>query len=942
MEKVKPMEMYLHDDQLIHLEAALSHSMDAERVALLVSVAWGLRQRDTGRALLLADEAQALMANLALSLPAMLARLQLLRAEARWLYAEIREAERLASEALQLFVNANDWAGVADAHWLLGWIANDLGQPQQREQHWQEAHQAAQEALDTERAEIILAGGALMDALRDVHFARQRWHSRFDASARGWPVALWSWVANFWGVYFAFSNDFDQAASYFTQSYEAALETGQLRRAISSSLNVGITFAKLSDYHSALDWMYRSLDLARKCDWPGSIGYALTHTSDILRRLDQIELANQFLQEALDLLRLLPASRHYAVALQQLAELELDRGQAELALDLFARLEARGEALAQSQFQIEAQRGQALALLQLGQAELAHSCAERALQLARNGQDQLAQIAACRTLAAIHLAHELPAQDEACQAASPALYYLQQAHLLSRQIVGHTLPDDLEDAMADAYAAVGQHQAAFEHARAANLTRQAMHHSDAVRHGMALQVRQHTEQIHAEAEHHRQLAASEAQRAEILQQASANLAHLGAIGQEITAHLDEAAVFQVLNRHAHGLLDTNAFVVYLISDDGLFLERAFGLEAGKALPFARIAWLESELQAAICLRERRELVVDLGHTGTRPLPGTLRNQSGLYAPLTLGERILGVMAVQSMQPFAYGERQCLIFRTLCAYGAIALDNAQAYRRLKETQSRLVEQEKMAALGSLVAGVAHELNTPIGNSLIMASSLQDKTRAITRQLQQKALRRSDLELFLTESRESSHLIQRGLTNAADLINSFKQVAVDRTSAQRRRFNLQQTCHEISATLANHLKAGAHKIEQSIPEAIELISYPGPFGQVLINLINNAVLHAFDQKKGGIIHMEARPAGNGRVLFIFRDDGHGIPEAHLKRIFDPFFTTKLGQGGSGLGLNISYNIVTTLLGGQISVESEPGHGTAFMLDLPLYAPYSGHDG
>jgi signal transduction histidine kinase len=935
------MEMYLHDDQLVHLEAALSHSMDDERVSLLVTVAWGLRQRDTERALLLGDEAKALMDNLALHRPAMQGRLHLLRAEARWLYAETREANRLANAALAIFVSAADWAGQADSHWLLGWIASDLGQPQQREQHWSQAHLAAQQALDTERAEIILAGGALMDALRDVNLAQQRWSSRFDAKSLGWPVPLWSWVANFWGVYFAFSNDFDQAAGYFTQAYEAALETGQLRRAISSSLNVGITFAKLSDYHSALDWMYRSLDLARTCGWPGSIGYALTHTSDILRRLDQIELANQFLQEALDSLHLLPGSRHYAVALQQLAELELDRGQAELALDLFTRLQARGEALGQSQFQIEAQRGQALALLQLERIEPALSCAKCALQLARAVRDQLAQIAACRTLAAIHLAHTLPPEAEAQHAASPALFYLQQAHELSVQIVGHTIPDDLQDAMADAYAAVGQHQAAFHHARAANLARQTMHHSDAARHGMAMQVRQHTDQIHAEAEHHRQLAAAEAQRAEILQQASANLAHLGAIGQEITAHLDEAAVFQVLNRHVHGLLDTNAFAVYLISGDGLFLERAFGLEAGKALPTARIAWLESELHAAICLRERRELVVDLGHASSQPLPGTLRNQSGLYAPLALGDRVLGVMGVQSMQTYAYGERQCLIFRTLCAYGAIALDNARAYRQLQEAQSRLVEQEKLAALGSLVAGVAHELNTPIGNSLIMASSLQDKTRTITLQLQQKALRRSDLELFLTESRESARLIQRGLANAADLINSFKQVAVDRTSAQRRRFNLQQTCHEISATLANHLKPGEHKIIQSIPDDIELISYPGPFGQVLINLINNAVLHAFDQKKGGVIRMEARSTTSGRVLFEFQDDGHGIPETHLKRIFDPFFTTKLGQGGSGLGLNISYNIITTLLGGQISVESEPGCGTRFMLDLPLHAPNNGHE-
>jgi signal transduction histidine kinase len=258
--------------------------------------------------------------------------------------------------------------------------------------------------------------------------------------------------------------------------------------------------------------------------------------------------------------------------------------------------------------------------------------------------------------------------------------------------------------------------------------------------------------------------------------------------------------------------------------------------------------------------------------------------------------------------------------------------------LQETQALLVEQEKLAALGSLVAGVAHELNTPIGNGLMMASSVQDRIRFVTRQLEAKTLRRSDLEIFMSDTRESWYLIMQGLISVAYLINSFKQVAVDRTSVQRRRFNLRQICHEIGATLANHMRLSGHKLVQDIPESIELQSYPGPFGQVVTNLINNALLHAFDGRSDGIMRMTAREAPNQRVLFEFHDDGVGIPEEHIKRIFDPFFTTKLGQGGSGLGLNISYNIVTELLGGQIVVQSVPMQGTCFLIDFPLIAPQS----
>jgi signal transduction histidine kinase len=201
-----------------------------------------------------------------------------------------------------------------------------------------------------------------------------------------------------------------------------------------------------------------------------------------------------------------------------------------------------------------------------------------------------------------------------------------------------------------------------------------------------------------------------------------------------------------------------------------------------------------------------------------------------------------------------------------------------------------------------------------------------------------LRKSVLLSFIDDTRKASTLVMRGLHSAAELVSSFKQVAVDRTTEQRRVFNLLQVTHEVVATVMNRIRKDGHKIELEVPDLIALDSYPGPFGQVVTNLINNALLHAFDGRTGGQLRLTAATPVEGRVLISFSDDGSGIAPENQTRIFDPFFTTKLGQGGSGLGLSISYNVVTSLLGGQIAVASDSA-GTTFTLDLPLSAPH--HD-
>ncbi|MES2129860.1 MAG: sensor domain-containing diguanylate cyclase, partial [Pseudomonadota bacterium] len=249
---------------------------------------------------------------------------------------------------------------------------------------------------------------------------------------------------------------------------------------------------------------------------------------------------------------------------------------------------------------------------------------------------------------------------------------------------------DLLDALAREYANVGDYRRAYEVSLRAGQARDTTHSQEATNRAVAMQVQHQTERAKTEGEHHRQLAAAEAQRAEVLLQTSATLEHLSAIGQEITTHLDAAAVFRALDRHVHGLLDATHFSIFLIDPDGRALRCAFGIEAGKTLPASKIELSDHSANSARCVRERREILLELDEDDTTPnlIPGTLPTMSLLFAPLLIGERVLGVMTVQSLKARAYGERERLIFRTLCAYGAIALDNASAYRQVAATLKTL--------------------------------------------------------------------------------------------------------------------------------------------------------------------------------------------------------------------------------------------------------------
>lgn len=263
----------------------------------------------------------------------------------------------------------------------------------------------------------------------------------------------------------------------------------------------------------------------------------------------------------------------------------------------------------------------------------------------------------------------------------------------------------------------------------------------------------------------------------------------------------------------------------------------------------------------------------------------------------------------------------------------------ALANLRQTQQELIQSEKLAALGSLVAGVAHELNTPIGNAVTVASTLNEACEEF-RQKTQTGLTRTVLNNFVSSIDEAGTMLMRNLERAAGLVSSFKKVAVDQNSHQRQSIALSEVLLEVKLVMTPGLRKSDVQMQIDCDPAIHLDSYPGALTQALMILINNATTHAFEGCKEPCITITCKPKGNDRVVLTVADNGRGASPEVINRIFEPFYTSKLGKGGSGLGMHIFYNLVTVTLGGKTWIESTLGEGLAVHIDLPVSAPEISH--
>lgn len=266
--------------------------------------------------------------------------------------------------------------------------------------------------------------------------------------------------------------------------------------------------------------------------------------------------------------------------------------------------------------------------------------------------------------------------------------------------------------------------------------------------------------------------------------------------------------------------------------------------------------------------------------------------------------------------------------------AIALKSEeleQALSELTEAQAELVQSAKMAALGELVAGVAHEINTPVGIGVTAASHLKEQIVEVEKAIEAGKLTRSTFSTFLNRCNESATIILNNLFRASELIQSFKLVAVDQSHSGARQFDVGDYIDEVLKSVGTQIKKTRHQLEVDGPKGLILDSDPGLLAQVITNLVMNALIHAFDEEDQGTLKILFYAEGQD-LHFVFSDDGRGIPEDHLSKIFNPFFTTRRGTGGSGLGLNIIYNIVQRQMKGKVRCNSVVGQGTEFVIRIP----------
>ncbi|MBF0212444.1 MAG: PAS domain-containing protein [Magnetococcales bacterium] len=347
--------------------------------------------------------------------------------------------------------------------------------------------------------------------------------------------------------------------------------------------------------------------------------------------------------------------------------------------------------------------------------------------------------------------------------------------------------------------------------------------------------------------------------------------------------------------------------------------------------------------------------VDARHDIT--LPG-MTPHGHYVVPIHSGESLLGVLTLYLPPGHPHTEDQEQLLSTMChTLGSMierkhleeSLQHQNSFLEekvrertaelrehlatLKNTQNQLIQSERLAALGGLVAGISHEIKTPVGTSFTAVTYLESETIKFLSIYQQGNPRREDLDRYLESASEATRLIKANLKRASDLILSFKQVAVDQTSQEKRRFDLREYLEETVFTLRPKLKTTRHQVRVECPEGVILHSFPGAISQIVSNFILNSLTHAFGKDQEGTIDIQAGWRLEGSTLFLnYRDNGRGMEAETLKQIYEPFFTTNRNQGGSGLGMHIVYNLVTQRLNGTIEADSNPGNGTEFRIQFP----------
>jgi diguanylate cyclase (GGDEF)-like protein len=691
------MMFYATDAHVAQLERALSAASGAERLALLVELAWHLRQRDARRCERMAREADAILEARGDERPAdadkMQARIALTLAECALLLSRTEEAEASCARARGLFVALADHCGVGDTALLESRVAEVGGLRERELASYREALEAYRAAEDPQRVAHARLWAVLASGFGDPAAVASELEA-IRAEAHPISPSVQAHAHFIEGVLAFQRNAFLEVVPIFNLVVPEAEACGMLEQAFRAQAGLVSAHSNLGDREASCAVAERLLDRARALGWPRAIGHALANFGRQLSDTGQPERAVELLLEARAALREHPRARGFAIATYYLGDAYLALGRNAEALENLRHAEVLMRDLGSQPEVACLQAIGAQALSRLGRPDEALACAQAALDLARRTKSRLWEVEALRSLAEIHTSHG--ARLGEAGNAGVALRFLDQALGVVEAIGGHHEKSQLYTEIAQAHEAAGDAASALAAERKARAEEVKEKERRAVNQLMLAQERHETERAREQA---RGLAAT----LETLEQ-------LRQVGQDITAHLDAAGMLQALDRHLARLADTSFIGVFVFDPEGKSLRRHV-IERGRVLAESDVPLADLESYAARAARERREIHVDDpqgGRIGLR-VPGTDATRTLWFAPLLVQDELLGVLTVQTPTPNAYGEREKLIFRTVCSYAAVALANARTHGELEAKHRRLVGTEaemRLLATTDSLTGLAN--------------------------------------------------------------------------------------------------------------------------------------------------------------------------------------------------------------------------------------------
>jgi signal transduction histidine kinase/CheY-like chemotaxis protein/tetratricopeptide (TPR) repeat protein len=945
------MDLFTTQNQILSLESHLIHLFGWRRVETLLELAWYLRQSDTQKSLHYIYEANLLAPILANSGEVTAQEVQrfngyekLIIAESAALHAHFEKAEQYLLQSFQHFETIDFQEGLGDAYITEASIALILGDSDRVDKvsskalnHFNKIKNK-QRSLFAESLQIYkLAYSDPVRASSEITLFQQ-------ANSTTHNICVAALIAAAEGVIYG-RREPSLAARYYMKSSNFALQVGMLRLSIISASNACESLQSINDLESALSTIEWAMKYAKLTKWPEIQGICSINLGAIQRQLGQIEDSRHTLEQALNSFHLTPGGINKAIAYSEFAETLVADNQVREAVKIFEkaiRIFRKCKSMDDLPHTL-IRYANALSLDQQIDKSL------RALSEAKNLNEvhgyQALSIPIHQALADIYSRHQLP-PPTAIQASNCRIHFLEEALKIGLSIENWRAPSSLLMSLSDAWADLNDPWQALQFAKQALTTNRAESYQNALNRTVAIDEHFAIEKAHEEAKYHHIIAQAESNKAATLKEAHDTLEKLGKIGQEITTKLDTQEVFISIFKHVQSLLETTSFLIYLIDETGQELSQVFGMEQNKPFPTHTISITHPTSLSARCARERKEIIIDVGENDpiTPIISGTLITKSLLFAPLIIGEKLLGVMSIQSIRNHAYGDREIHIFNTLCAYSAIALENSIIYKKLNTTQSQLLdavqkldiarekertEKEKAEHSTRLksefLANMSHEIRTPI-NAVVGMTYLVLQTELTSKQ-----------EQYITKIQHASNSLL-GIIN--DILD-FSKIEAGKLEVELLPFCLEDVLSHVKhITQQKATEKGLEylfTLEENLPEY-----YLGDslrLGQILINLCNNAIKFT-DQGSVKISctteHSNPAPSEQIRLHIEIEDTGIGLSEEQLKLIFQDFIqadgSTTRRFGGTGLGLSISKKLVE-LMEGQIGVMSHLNYGSIFYINIPL---------